>query len=199
MLAQRSARVAVPALCAALAEDSAPAVRVAAATALGRIGDSASLESLRSAQARDPDHSVRDAAGRALAELQQGVRSVSIEPVRGDDIGAHERSLLFQALTTHLQKQGFAIIVSGGKAGHHLKPSILRYDVVQSGSVLRVEVRASLVAVDRHGRIATMVEGGARARTSTPGAKAAPVAAQAFEAAARSLSEDLANRLLDPR
>ncbi len=197
VLAQRGAQEAVPALCKALSEDDAAAVRVAAATALGRIGAQGGVPALREAGARDPDDAVRSAATRALEDLLRGARSVSVEEVQGRTADARTRASLHDALALHLKRHGFAIVEGGEGTGYRLKPSMLLLDVTHSGAGLRVEVKASVIAIDGQGRIAAMVEGGARARTATPGAAAAQLAGQAVDAAARSISEDLARRLLD--
>jgi carbon monoxide dehydrogenase subunit G len=68
--------------------------------------------------------------------------------------------------------------------------------VAQGAGETRVEVRASVIAVDRQGGIAAMIEGGARARTAARGAPAAQLTSRALDAAAKSLAEDLAGRLL---
>jgi HEAT repeats len=197
VLAQRGARAAVPALCKALSEDEAPAVRVAAATALGRIGGQGGAAVLREAGAHDPDDAVRSAAARALDELQRGARSVSLEEVQGGKGDARARASLHDALAMHLQRRGFAVVEGGEGVGYRLKPSMLVLDVVHSSAGLRVEVKASVIAIDGQGRIAAMVEGGARAKTATPGAASTQLAGQAVDAAARSISEDLAHRLLE--
>jgi hypothetical protein len=91
-------------------------------------------------------------------------------------------------------------VVEGGKRfGFRLQPKMLLMEVQNGGSV---EVKASVVALDPKGRVAAMVEGGARARSASGAAPPTPstaLEAQALEAAARSLVEDLAPRLVEVR
>jgi Holliday junction resolvase len=197
VLAQRGARVAVPVLQEALSEDGAVAVRVAAATALGRIGGPGVAAALRAASARDRDATVRTAAAQALDEVLRGARTVSVEAVQGGKGDRETREKLKRALVHHLQQQGFAVVDGGAAAGYRLKPSVLALEQAQKGTWLVVEVKASVIAIDGQGRIAAIVEGGARARTVASGHPAGRLTAQAFEAAARSISEDLARRLLE--
>jgi HEAT repeats len=199
VLAQRGAAEAVPALSAALAGDEAAAVRIAAATALGRIGALSAVGALRKASSGDADRAVRDAAARALDELVRGARSVSIEPVQGPQGDARAWAALRDALGANMARHGFAVAAAGEAAGWRLKPSVLVVDVARAGGGQRVEVKASVIAVDAQGRIAAMVEGGARARTAGAAPGAPQLTEQALEAAARSISEDLAARLQVPR
>ena len=62
-----------------------------------------------------------------------------------------------------------------------------------------VAVKAALIAVDDDGRMAAMLESGARLSASgaVPEAKVAAYAARAIDAAARALCEDLAARLAE--
>lgn len=199
VLGQRGAPDGIAALSRALQEDAAPAVRVAAASALGRIRGAAAEGALREAQAKDGDGAVRAAARRALDDLEQGARRVVLEECGGTAGDARARSALHGALAAQLARRGFSLVASGqpGGAGWRLKPAVLSVDVHHGGGTLRVEVKASVIAVDANGRIAAMVEGGARARSpGAPPASAAPMAAKALEAAASSICDDLATRLL---
>jgi hypothetical protein len=197
VLGQRGARDDVPALSRALQEDAAPPVRVAAAYALGRIHVAAGEAALREAQARDSDAAVRAAAGRALEELRHGARSVVLEDVAGSAGDARARSALQSALAAELKRRGFSLVGRDGGAGWRLKPAVLAVDVRQGGGTLKVEVKASVIAVDAEGHIAAMVEGGARVRSpGAPPASAVPMTAKALEAAASSICDDLASRLL---
>ena len=196
VLAQRGAREAVPALRRALSEDRAAAVRVAAATALGRIGGPDVVAALRDASANDRDGAVRSAAARALDENLRGARTVSLEEVQGGKGDPPARARFHDALAVQLARHGFAVVDGGEDVGYRLKPSVLLLEQVQSGAWLSVQVKASVIAIDGQGRIAAIVEGGARARTVTPGA-AVQLVEKAFDAAARSISEDLARRLLE--
>ena len=198
VLAQRGAREAVPILRQALSEDRSAAVRVAAATALGRIGGPEVVPALRDASAHDRDGAVRSAAAGALDENLRGARTVSLEEVQGGKGDRPARGRFHDALVVQLARHGFSVVDGGEDVGYRLKPSVLLLEQSQSGAWLSVEVKASVIAVDGQGRIAAIVEGGARARTVTPGA-AAQLAGQAFDAAARSISEDLARRLLELR
>ena len=198
VLAQRGTRGAVPALRRALTEDEAPAVRVAAAAALGRIGGPGVVGALRDASAHDREGAVRTAAAQALDVLLSGGRSVMIEAVQGEKGGPQARDELRGALSSQLRQHGFTVVDGGGEAGYRLKPAVLQLEQAQAGSGTTVMVKASVIAVDRQGRIAAIVEGGARARTAAAGNASARLVAQALEAAARGISEDLARRLLEP-
>jgi len=197
VLGARGARQAVTALGHALASDEAPSVRIAAAAALARLGDLAGREALEAASRVDPDAAVRHAADKALSELlAASVRSVALEEAHGEG-GAAAREALREALARHLRKQGFAVVGPGEAAGYRLKASVLELDVSQSGGRTVIAVKASVVAVDSQGRMAAMVEGGARLRASGGSSAAAQkqMAERALDAAAVNLSEDLAARL----
>jgi hypothetical protein len=196
VLAKGAGRDAVPALCRALTEDEGAVVRVAAASALQRLRDPSARWALRDAAARDPDPSVREVASRALDELVRGARTVVVEEVQGSG-DAVSRAALQRALVAELPRRGFTVVDGGADAGYRLRPAVLRVELARNGSGTRVEVKASVVAIERGGRIAAMVEGGARARTGAGGAPAADLQAQALAAAAGSLCEDLARRLLE--
>ena len=199
VLGSRGAREAVPALTRALATDDAPAVRMAAAAALARVGDASGAEPLEAASRADPDAGVRTAAARAFAELRAASsRSVFLDETRGEAGGAGAREALREALARHLRKQGFAVVGPGEPAGYRLKASVLALDVSQSGGKTVIAVKASVVAVDSQGKMAAMVEGGARLRASGGGSTVAAqkqLSEKALDAAAVSLSEDLAARL----
>jgi HEAT repeat protein len=200
VIGQRGARDGVAALARALLEDRAPAVRVAAAAALARIGSAVGQEgtvALHDAADRDPDPAVRAGAARALEDLRRGAHAVILEDVGGSAGDDRARAALRSALATQLQRRGFALVGSDAAAGFRLKPAVLLVDVHHGGGAVRVEVRASVIAVDGRGRIAAMVEGGARARSpGAPPSSAGPMTAKALEAAASSICEDLASRLL---
>jgi hypothetical protein len=198
VLAQRGSRGAVSALSQALERDGAPAVRVAAAVALGRIGGPGAVGPLQLAAGRDPDASVRAAAARALADLAAGARAVTVEAVQAGPGDAAACEALRAALVDQLRRQGFAVL-QDGEVGFRLKPSLLVVQVQQAGGELRVEVKASVIAVDRQGGIAAMIEGGARAKTTTRGTAPALLTGRALEAAAGSIAQDLAGRLLVSR
>jgi hypothetical protein len=87
-------------------------------------------------------------------------------------------------------------VVEGGE-GYRLKPSLLRVDVEEGGGTTVIAVKASLVAVDGTGRMAAMLEGGARLKATGRLASGAveAYAARAVDAAARTLCEDLAGSL----
>jgi HEAT repeat protein len=74
-----ASRGAVDALAKAL-RDVHPAVRAAAATSLGRVGDAKSLVALRGLE-RDPEEPVRTAARAALARLETSTPSMGVDPV----------------------------------------------------------------------------------------------------------------------
>ncbi|HTT69854.1 MAG TPA: HEAT repeat domain-containing protein [Anaeromyxobacteraceae bacterium] len=194
LLARRGDREAVPALERALAEDEAVAVRLAAATALGRLGALRSAAPLRDAAARDPDPAVRESARVALGQILRGARTVAIEPVEGGRVDARMREQMRQALSAELERHGFAVVRQGEETGYRLRPTVLLLEEGHDGAGLHVEVKTSLIAIDTRGDLVAMVEGGARAESETP-TTSEKLAGQAFAAAARSLSEDLAKRL----
>lgn len=202
VLGQLGAADAVPALTTALLEDRAPAVRIAAAAALGRIGDPSALQALEGAERDDGDGEVREAAGRALAQVRiHGKRSVDrravvIEEVTGKG-GVQARKALRTALAVQLQRAGFAL-VEPEEAAFRIKPSVISVETSESGGKLFVSVKAAAVAVGLDGRMAAIIQGGARVRAS--GARRSEaveeqLSATALEAAARTLSEDLASQL----
>lgn len=202
VLGQRGAVDAVPALTTALLEDKAAAVRIAAAAALGRIGDPSALQALENAEKDDGDDEVREAAGRALAELRgKGKRSVdrhslAVEEASGKG-GASARAALRAALARHLHQAGFSV-VDPEEAAFRVKPSVLSVEVSESGGKVFVSVKAAAVAVGLDGRMAAMIQGGARVKAT--GARPSPamreqLSVTALEAAARTLSEDLASQL----
>lgn len=204
VLGQRRAVEAVPALREAAARDEAAPVRIAAVSALAQIGHPSGRAAVEAA-ARDPDPAVREAAARALAAwpgaapAEPAARSTglafSIEEPAGDAGGPQARRALREALERHLRSHGNAVVTDGG--AYVLKPSVMRVDVRAEGGATLVAVRASLVAVDGRGRMAEMLESGARLRVSgeVPRAAVAGYAARALDAAAKTLCDDLAARL----
>lgn len=188
VLGQRSAPEAVRALRRAVAEDGAAAVRLAAVGALARIGDRAARPTLKHASLADPDAAVRRAAARAAAEL--GPIALAIEAPAGT---AGAREPLRDALGRNLAAHGFTI---GHPGELRLKPSI-ELEVEESGGRTVIAVRTSLAVVDGDGRV-DLVQASARASVAGPRpveAKLAGYSARAIEAAARTLSDDLAERL----
>jgi hypothetical protein len=191
VLGQRGAVEAVSALREAVATDDAAAVRLAAVTALAKIRDRSARSTLRAAAEADPDGSVRKAAARAIEEL--GPLAFSIEETQGTG-GAHARETLHRALVAQLKEHGFAVVDKGGV---RLKASVLKVDVDARGGKTVIAVKASLVAVDDDGRMAAMLEGGAKlsATGTIPEAKIGVYSGKALEAAAKTLCEDLAAKL----
>jgi hypothetical protein len=191
VLGQSREATAVPALREAVARDDSSAVRLAAVAALAKIRDRSARGTLRAAADADPDAAVRSAAARALADL--GPLAFSIEEPGGTG-GALARGALRDALERQLRDRGWAVVDRGGM---RLKPSVLRVDVDADDGRTVIAVRASLVAVDGDGRMAAMLEGGARLSASgaIPDKRLGTYAAKALEAAARTLCEDLAAKL----
>lgn len=199
ILGQRGASEAVGALADAARNDSSEAVRLAAVSALAKIADPAGRWAIEAAL-QDSDARVRAAAEKAVAEWPEampslsGAVAVSLEPPSGkgdDDV----RGALRDALERHLRQQGFSVVARGQR--FVLRPSVLRIDVeTQSGRTV-VSVRVSLIAVDGKGRMTAMLEGGARLKAvgDVPGPMIAKYAAKALDAAARTLTEDLAGKL----
>ncbi len=191
VLGQRGAVEAVPALREAVATDGSAAVRLAAVAALGKIRDRSSRPTLRAAADADPDAAVRKAAAHAIEDL--GPLSFSIEEPGGAG-GPAARAAFRDALERSLRERGFAVVERGGM---RLKASVLRVDVDAKGGRTVIAVKASLVAVDDDGRMAAMLESGARLSASgaIPEKKLGAYSAQALEAAARTLCDDLAAKL----
>ena len=187
VLGQRQVADAVPALRQAVAEDEATAVRIAAVAALARIGDRGARSTLKSASEADPDASVRVAARNALEAL--GPIAVSIEEPSGP--GA-VRASMKDALASHLRARGYEVS-AGGEI--HLKPTV-NVNVDRSGARTVIAVKASVVLVDGDGRM-DLVESTARASVTgaIPEGRLSAYSARAIDAAAQSLTEDLAVRL----
>ncbi|HET6921501.1 MAG TPA: hypothetical protein VFI16_00005, partial [Anaeromyxobacteraceae bacterium] len=159
-------------------------------------------QALEGAERDDADEDVREAAGRALAELRsRGKRSIdrrglAVEEATGRG-GSLARKALQAALARELVKAGFTL-VEPEVAAFRIKPSVISVEASQGGGKLFVSVKAAAVAVGFDGRMAAMIQGGARARAT--GARPSEamqeqLSATALEAAARTLSEDLASQL----
>jgi HEAT repeat protein len=193
VLGQRSGEAAIAALAEALVSDGAPAVRIAAAGALGRLGGDAARTALERSRREDGDGGVRDAATLALHALGP---AFSIDEPAGIAGGAAARNALREALARHLMARGWSVLERGGMV---LKPTVLRVDVDAGAGRTVVAVKAALIAVDDDGRMAAMLESGARLSASgaVPEAKVAAYAARAMDAAAHALCEDLAARLAE--
>jgi hypothetical protein len=187
VLGQRGANDAVHALREAVAEDRAASVRIAAVTALAKIGDRRARPTLRAASEADPDPAVRRAAERALEAL--GPLAFALDDGAGP---APARAVLREGIERLLKARGFAV-ADGGDV--RLRPSV-RVDVDGAGGKIVISVRASVTVVDCDGRV-DLLESSARA--SIPGAvpdgQLAAYSARAVDAAARTLSEDLAAKL----
>ncbi len=199
VLGQRGRADAVPALSEALAFDEAAVVRMAAASALGKIGDAAAREALEKASRTDRDGQVRAAAARALADLggrQARGRVLAIEDTQGTAGDSAAREVLREALERKLAQRGFSVVKAGEDATYRIKPSMLSLEVAETGDKILIDVRASAVAVDDSGRMAAMIEGSARLKAQG-GSRAAraQLSARAINAAADTLSDDLAARL----
>jgi hypothetical protein len=207
VLGQRQATGAVPALTDAVEKDDSSAVRIAAASALGRIKDPGARPALERAREQDPDPAVRSAAGRALDALASpppapvpapapGATAFSIEEPGGAAGGPGDRRALREAIARHLTDRGFAVVPQGGLT---LKPSVVALDVREQGGKTVISVRAGLLAVEHGGRMAAMLESGAKlsATGRVPEGKLAAYSAKAFDAAARELCDDLASRLAE--
>ena len=191
VLGQRGAVEAVSALREAVAADDASAVRLAAVVALGKIRDRSARPTLRAASEADPDEAVRNAAKRALADL--GPLAFSIEETRGS-ASAAARDALRQAIAAQLKGRGYAVLDKGGVV---LKPSVMKVDVESKGGKTTIAVRAALVAVDDDGKMAAMLESGAKLSAAgvIPEARIGAYSAKALEAAAKTLCDDLAAKL----
>ncbi|MFO0584440.1 MAG: HEAT repeat domain-containing protein [Anaeromyxobacter sp.] len=205
ILGSRKATQAVPALSEAVERDDSAAVRIAAASALGKIKDPGGRGALEHARDKDPDASVRTAAAKALEALAPapvpapppsapGATAFSIEEPGGAAGGPSERRALRDALTRYLTDRGYAVVPQGGMT---LKPSVVALDVKQQEGKTVISVRAGLLAVEGSGRMAAMLDAGAKlsATGKVPDGKLAAYSAKALDAAARTLCDDLASRL----
>jgi HEAT repeat protein len=201
VLGQLRAAEAAPALRRAAASDPAPAVRIAAIAALSKLGSAEARSTLQAAARGDGDASVRAAAAGALAELEgpapgpaHGTPPVSLEEAVGTAGSQAERAALHDAIGRRLREAGFRVQGSGGI---RLKPSIIRLEVERAGETTVIAVRAELVAVEGGGRMAAMLEGGARlSATGRLGdSELAAVSVRAVDAVAKVLVDDLAAKL----
>jgi hypothetical protein len=203
VLGQLHAAEAARALRRAATSDPAPAVRIAAIAALSKLGAAEARATLEAVARGDGDGSVRTAAAGALAELEGpaapprpvlGNTAVSLEEAVGAGGSPAERVALRDAIGRRLREAGFQVKGSGGI---RLKPSITRLEVVRTGEKTVVAVRAELMAVEGGGRMAAMLEGGAK--LSATGKLGEPeleaVSVRALEAVAKVLVDDLAARL----
>jgi hypothetical protein len=195
VLGQRGGPEAIGPLAEALERDGEPAVRLAVIGALSRVGGERAREALEAAARSDPDARVRDSAAKAVAAFAPNVLAFSIEETSGQAGGSSVRAALRDAIARQLRDRGYSVVERG--AGYRLKPSLLSVDVEEGGGGTIIAVKASLVAVDGHGRMAAMLEGGARLKATgrIPGGDLPRYSAKAVEAAARTLCEDLAARL----
>jgi len=189
VLGQRGLQDAVQPLREAVVEDDAAAVRIAAVGALAKIGDRRARPTLRHASEADPDDSVRRAATRALQGF--GPIAIVIEEPSGT---ASARGPLREALQRHLEARGFSIAEQGDL---RLKPTVT-VDVNEGRGKTVISVRTTVVSVDGDGRV-EMLDASARASVagSVPDGKLAAYVAKAIDAAARTLSEDLAGKLAE--
>lgn len=201
VLGQLRAVEAAPALRRAATADPAPAVRLAAVAALARLGPGEAGATLEAVSRGDADPAVRAAAAEALAAQKApaatpGGIAVSLEEAVGSGGGPAERAALREALGRWLARAGFRVQEGGAL---RLKPSIAALDLERAGERTVVAVRAELVAVEGGGRMAAMLEG--RARAAVTGRlgdrELAAVSAQAVDAVARVLADDLAARLAE--
>jgi hypothetical protein len=185
VLGQRGSPAAVTALREAVAEDQAAAVRLAAVSALGRLEARAARRTLEAAEQADPDPAVRAAAARALAAL--GPVTLTVE-LAGGPSGAR----LTEALTRQLRERGLALEARGEL---RLQPRV-SVEVAESGGRTSFEARASLVVVDREGRM-ELLENKARASVAgvVPESRRAVYVAKVVETAGRGLGDDLAIKL----
>jgi hypothetical protein len=203
VLGQLKVVEAAPALRRAATSDSAPAVRIAAVAALSKLGPAEARSTLESVARNDGDASVRTAAQGALAEFEgapspavapRANAAVSLEDAVGTGGSPAERAALRDAIGRRLKEAGFQVQGSGGL---RLKPSIVRIEVQQAGEQTVVVIRAELVAVEGGGRMAAMLEGGAKlsATGKLGDRELAAVSVRAVDAVAKVLVDDLAAKL----
>jgi hypothetical protein len=196
VLGQRGAQDAIPALAEAVRGDPAPAVRIAAAAALAKLGGAGCREPLTAAARQDPDERVREAAARGLSELRESraPMTFTIEEPSGEAGGPPARAALRESIEKHLREGGYPVVDGGA---YRLKPAVLALDVDEHAGRTVIAVKATLIAIDGQGRMAAMLESGARLKAGgviRDGA-VSRYAAAALDAAAKTLCEDLAARL----
>lgn len=203
ILGQRGAVEAVGALADAARNDSSDAVRLAAVSALAKIGDPAGQAAIEAAT-KDRDDRVRAAAEKALAAILgpgpagPGAIAVLLEDATGK--GDSQLRADFRAsLERHLRERGFSVVKRGQR--YVLKPSVLKVEVDKADGKTVVAVKASLVAVDGRGTMTAMLEGGAKVKAvgTATSALVPKYAAKAADAAARTLTEDLKGQLGEDR
>jgi hypothetical protein len=185
ILGQRGSPAGVTALREAVAEDQAASVRLAAVSALGRLQAREARRTLQAAEQADPDPSVRAAAARALAAL--GPVTVTVEVAAGPS-GAR----LSEALSRQLRERGLALDARGEL---RLKPAV-NVEVGESAGRTTFEARASLVVVDRDGRM-ELLENKARASVAglVPESRQGTYVLKVVDTAGRGLGDDLAIKL----
>ena len=178
-----------------MANDDESVVRIAAATALGRIGDLSARAALASAEQRDPDRRVRAAAREALASFEKDAirgRAVELEEATGDGVGKAALAGLKESLARHLLTKGFSVLPAGSNAPYRIKPSILSLDIGENGGRVTITAKASVIAIARDGRM-ELLQSGARLKASSGSPD--KLTARAFDAIAKDLAEDLADKL----
>lgn len=199
ILGQRGAREAVGALADAARNDSSEAVRLAAVSALAKIGDPAGMGAIEAAT-KDDDERVRAAAARALQAMAgpgpaaEGSIAVLLEAPTGKGDAAL-RTEFRNSLERHLREQGFNVVARGQK--YVLRPSVVKVDVEKQDGKTVIAVQATLVAVDGRGGMTAMLQGGARLKAvgTASGAQIPKYQAKAMDVAAKTLSDDLKDRL----
>jgi hypothetical protein len=151
-------------------------------------------------QRADPDEGVRAAAAGALAALVGPTplakgREVVLEETVGQGGRPADRQALRDALGRRLREAGFNV----GGGGLRLKPSIVRLEVERAGEKTTIAVRAELVAVEGGGRMAAMLEGGARLSANgwLGDGELHAASGRAMDAVAKILVEDLAAKLAE--
>jgi len=185
LLGQRGSPEAIRALREAVAEDQAAAVRLAAVSALGRLGAREARLTLQASAQADPEPAVRAAAAKALASL--GPVTLTVEVASGSS-GAR----LSEALSQQLRERGLSLAAPGEL---RLQPKV-NVDIAESGGRTTFEARASLVVVDRDGRI-DMLETRARASVAgaVPESRRGAYVTKVVETAGRGLGDELAVKL----
>jgi hypothetical protein len=199
ILGQRQATEAVGALADAVRNDSSEAVRLAAVSALAKIGDPAGRGAIEAAL-KDDDERVRAAAEKAIAAFSgpgpvlPGAIAVLLEAPtgKGDDALRQE---FRGALERRLREQGFNVVARGQK--FVLRPSVLKVEVERADGKTLVAVQASLIAVDGKGTMTAMLQGSGKVKAlgTATSAQVPRYAAKAMDAAAKTLTDDLKGSL----
>src|SRR5512133_2540407 len=167
----------------ALRSDSSLKVRAQAAIILGQRGAEEAVGALADAARNDSSEAVRLACISALAKIGDPAGRGAIEAALKDRDG-RVRAAAQKAL------EGWPELLPAG-------PGAMTVSLEFPSGAGDSDLRSALRDVDGNGRVAAMLEGGARLKAvgTVQGPMVAKYAAKALDAAARTMTEDLADRL----